>query len=130
RRSVSRPVSPYLIRTLVGASLFLLVGLACIAWEAGRWALNGSRYHFAAGRHEIHLTELHGVQAELKAVESSLDRVFRQEQRMRALYGINHQGSSPDVFGVGGRSHPDAGDSVLSRGLQERLFHTQLKGRQ
>ena len=49
---------------------------------------------------------------------------------MRALYGINYQGHGAEDFGVGGRSHPDAGDSILPQGLQERLFHVQLKGRQ
>ena len=130
RRSLSRPVSPYLVRALAGVAFFVLLGFACMAWEAGHWGLKQFRYHFAAGRHQIHLAELRDIQTELRAVESSLERAARQEQRMRALYGINYQGGTHDAFGVGGRSHPDAADSALSQGLQEKLFHTQLKGRQ
>jgi len=130
RRSLSRSVSPYLVRTLAGVAFFVFLGFACMAWEAGHWALKQFRYHFAASRHQIHLAELRDIQAELRAVESSLDRAARQELRMRALYGINYQGGSRDAFGVGGRSYPDAADSALSQGLQEKLFHTQLKGRQ
>jgi murein DD-endopeptidase MepM/ murein hydrolase activator NlpD len=130
RSSVSRPVSTYLLRALAGVALFLTIGLACAAWEGGRWALNFARYHFAASRHAVHLSELHDIRLELKSVESSLDFASNQEQRMRALYGINYPLSSPEIFGVGGRSHPDAGDAALSRGLQENLFHTELKGRQ
>jgi murein DD-endopeptidase MepM/ murein hydrolase activator NlpD len=130
RRSISRPVSPYLIRSIAGVSVFLFVGLAFVVWEAGHWALKEFRYHLAAGRHHIHLAELRGIQSELRSVETSLDRASRQEKRMRALYGINYQGSGQEAFGVGGRSYPDAADSALSQGLQEKLFHTQLKGRQ
>jgi murein DD-endopeptidase MepM/ murein hydrolase activator NlpD len=129
-RSLSRPVSPYLIRGLAAVSVFLFIGLACLAWETGHWALKEFRYHFAAGRHQIHLAELRDIQSGLNSVESSLDRAFRQEQRMRALYGINYMGSARDGFGVGGRAHPDANDAALSQGLQERLFLTELKGRQ
>jgi murein DD-endopeptidase MepM/ murein hydrolase activator NlpD len=129
RSSVSRPVSPYLLRALAGVALFLLVGLGCAAFEGGRWALNVARYHFAANRHAVHLRELAEIRSELGTVEASLDFAARQEQRMRALYGINYP-LSASGFGVGGRSHPEAADSVLSRGLQENLFHTELKGRQ
>jgi hypothetical protein len=128
-RSLSRPVSPFLIRSLAIVSFFLFIGLGCAAWEAGFWITKEFRYHFAAGRHAVHLAELREIQAGMKTVESSLDIAFRQEQRMRALYGINYL-SSPGAFGIGGRSHPGTGDSSLSQGLQERLFLTQLKGRQ
>jgi murein DD-endopeptidase MepM/ murein hydrolase activator NlpD len=130
RRSISHPVSPLLVRTLAGVSLFLVLGIACAAWEGGVWALKEFRYHFAAGRHQIHLAELHDIQKDMHAVESSLDRAYHQEQRMRALYGINYLGNSQGSYGVGGRAYLDANDSALSDGLQERLFHTQLKGRQ
>jgi len=129
-RSISRPVSPYLIRTIVIASVFLMVGIGFVALEAGLWAFKEFRYHFAAGRHQMHLTELRDIQKSLGAVENSLDLAYNQEQRMRALYGINYLGSSPGAFGVGGRTYPDEGDAMLSQGLQEKLFHTQLKGRQ
>lgn len=128
RRSVSRPVSPYLIRGFAAVAGVLLLGLACAAWETGAWAVNNARYYLAAGRHALHLDKLKDIREELKAVESSLDLASRQEQRMRALYGINYPLSSPELFGVGGRSH--SRDTTLSRGLQEDLFHTELKGRQ
>ena len=130
RSSVSRPVSTYLLRALAGVALFLLAGLGCAAWEGGRWALNAARYHLAASRHDIHLRELGEIGAEMGTVEASLDFAARQEQRMRALYGINYPLATSGTYGVGGRSHPDAGDSALPRGLQENLFHTELKGRQ
>lgn len=129
RSSVSRPVSPYLLRALAGVALFLAAGLACTAWEAGRWALNRARYDFAANGHEVHLRQLRDIGSEMKAVESSLDFASRQEQRMRALYGINYP-LSTETFGVGGRTYPEAGDTAISHGLQENLFHTELKGRQ
>lgn len=128
--SLSRPVSPFLLRGLATVSVFLFIGLAFLAVEAGLWATKEFRYHFAAGRHQIHLAELHQIQSELRTVESSLERAHQQEQRMRALYGINYMGTSSEAFGVGGRAYPDAADTVLSQGLQEKIFHTQLKGRQ
>lgn len=130
RRSISRPVSPYLIRTIAIVALVLLAGIGCAAWEAGRWAVNELRYHFAAGRHQMHLSKLREIQTQFATVETSLEHAHLQEQRMRALYGINYMGNSPGAFGVGGRTYPDAHDSALSQGLQEKLFHTQLKGRQ
>jgi len=130
RRSISRPVSPYLMRGITAVAVVLAAGLACVAWEAGSWALREARYHFAAGRHQMHLADLREVQSGLMTVEASLERAARQEQRMRALYGINYMGNSSGAFGVGGRTYPDATDSSLSQGLQEKLFHTQLKGRQ
>jgi murein DD-endopeptidase MepM/ murein hydrolase activator NlpD len=130
RSSVSRPVSPYMLRALAGVALFLLAGLGCAAFEGGRWALNVARYHFAANRHTVHLGELRDITAEMGTVEASLDYASRQEQRMRALYGINYPASASQTFGVGGRSYPEAGDTALSQGLQENLFHTELKGRQ
>ncbi len=129
-RSVSRPVSPYLVRALAGVAGVLILGLGFAAWEAGAWIVNNARYHVAAGRHAIHLDKLAGIRGELKAVESSLDFASRQEQRMRALYGINYPLSSPEAFGVGGRSYPEGSDAELSQGLQEHLFHAELKGRQ
>lgn len=130
RRSISRPVSPYLIRTIAIVSLILLAGIGCVAWEAGRWAFKEARYHFAAGRHQMHLAELRDIQTQLATVETSLEQAHHQEQRMRALYGINYMGNPSGAFGVGGRTYPDANDAALSHGLQEKLFHTQLKGRQ
>ncbi len=130
RRSISHPVSPLLVRTLAGISFVLLLGIGCAGWVGGVWALKELRYRVAAGRHQIHLAELRDIQSDLHAVESSLDRAYRQEQRMRALYGINYLGNSPGAYGVGGRAYLDANDSALSQGLQESLFHTQLKGRQ
>jgi murein DD-endopeptidase MepM/ murein hydrolase activator NlpD len=130
RRSISHPVSPYLIRTIAIAALVLLAGIACVAWEAGHWAVKEVRYHFAAGRHQMHLAQLRQIQNDLATVEASLDQAHQHEQRMRALYGINYMGSTSGAFGVGGRTHPDANDAALSQGLQEKLFHTQLKGRQ
>lgn len=129
-RSLSRPVSPYLIRIIVGVAAFLFVGAVSLTWETGRWALQEFRYHLAAGKHQLHLADLRDIQADLKTIESSLDRAFHQEQRMRALYGISYPGTSPDAFGVGGRSQPDAAPRALSQGLQEALFHAQLKDRQ
>src|SRR5690606_34370783 len=130
KRSLSRPVSPYLIRSLAVVTLVLLAGIAGAAWEVGQWAFQEVRYHVAANRHQTHITELRDIRNRLSVVESSVDRAYHQEQRMRALYGINYMGTSPGGFGVGGRSHPDASDAALSQGLQEKLFHTQLKGRQ
>jgi murein DD-endopeptidase MepM/ murein hydrolase activator NlpD len=130
RRSISRPVSPYLIRTIAAVAFALAVGIGCVAWEAGLWAMKEARYHFAAGRHQMHLAELKEIQSGLAGVEASLEHAYNQEQRMRALYGINYMGSSSGAFGVGGRTYPTASDSALSQGLQENLFHTQLKGRQ
>lgn len=130
RRSINRPVSPYLIRSLALLTLVVLAGIAGAAWEIGSWALQEARYHVAAGRHQMHLAELRKIRQNLTMVEASVDRAYQQEQRMRALYGINYMGNSLGAFGVGGRTHPDAADALLSQGLQEKLFHTQLQGRQ
>lgn len=129
-RSLSRPVSPYLIRSLALLALVVLAGIAGAAWEVGNWAVQKARYHIAASRHQLHLAKLRDIRKDLSTVESSVDRAYQQEQRMRALYGINYMGNSSGAFGVGGRTHPDAADVLLSQGLQEKLFHTQLQGRQ
>ena len=130
RRSISRPLSPALMRTLTGVAAFLLLGIGCLAWEAGYWAVKEVRYRVSSTRHHIQLAELHDIQVGLKNIETSVEDAFQQEQRMRALYGINYLGSSQSTFGVGGRSYPTAEDADLSRGLYENLFHAQLKGRQ
>lgn len=130
QRSLSRPLSPALTRTLTGAVAFLVLGLACLAWEAGYWAVKEIRYHVASTRHHIQISELRDIQSGLKNIEVSVEDAFQQEQRMRALYGINYLGSSQSAFGVGGRAYPTAEDADLSHGLYENLFHAQLKGRQ
>jgi murein DD-endopeptidase MepM/ murein hydrolase activator NlpD len=129
-RSISRPLSPGLIRGLTGVFAFLLLGIACLAWEAGYWALKEIRFHYASARHHIHVSELRDIQSGLKTIESSVEDAFEQEQRMRALYGINYLGSSQSAFGVGGRAYPTADEAELSQGLYENLFHAELKGRQ
>jgi murein DD-endopeptidase MepM/ murein hydrolase activator NlpD len=129
-RSIARPLSPTLIRVLTGVFGFFLLGLACLVWEAGYWAVKELRYHYAAATHGTRLGELREIQSDLKAIEGTLESAFQQEQRMRALYGVNYLGASQSGFGVGGRSYPTERDSMLSQGLYESLFHAQLKGRQ
>ena len=129
-RSIARPLSPTLIRVLTGVFGFFLLGVACLVWEAGYWVVKEMRYHYASVSHGTRLAELRSIQYDLRAIEGTLDNAFEQEQRMRALYGLNYLGASEAGFGVGGRSHPSADDSALSRGLYEHLFHAQLKGRQ
>ena len=88
-RSLNRPVSPLLIHSLIAALCVLGLGIALLVFEAGMWAFHEARYHFAAGRHKIHLAELQEIRSELRRVESTVDVAHRQEQRMRALYGMN-----------------------------------------
>jgi len=129
-RSIARPLSPALIHALTAVFGFFLLGAACLAWEASYWAFKEMRYHYAAATHGTRLAELRDIQSDLRAIEGTLDNAFEQEQRMRALYGVNYLGSSESNFGVGGRSYPTSDDSLLSKGLYENLFHAQLKGRQ
>jgi murein DD-endopeptidase MepM/ murein hydrolase activator NlpD len=128
-RSIVRPLSPTLMRALAAVFGFLLIGLACLTWEAGYWAIKELRYHYAAASHGTRLGELRDIQGDLRKIEGTLEDAFQQEQRMRALYGVNYLGSSESEFGVGGRSYPGE-DSVLPQGLYESIFHAQLKGRQ
>jgi murein DD-endopeptidase MepM/ murein hydrolase activator NlpD len=104
--------------------------MGCLIWEAGYWATKEIRYHYASARHGIQLSELRDIQSGLKTIETSVEDAFQQEQRMRALYGINYLGASQSAFGVGGRSYSSPEDADLSSGLYENLFHAQLKGRQ
>jgi murein DD-endopeptidase MepM/ murein hydrolase activator NlpD len=130
RRSISRPLSPALKRTLTGVLAFLMLGFLCLVGEAGYWAIKEIRYRVASTRHSIQIAELRDIQYGLKSIEGSVEDAFQQEQRMRALYGINYLGPSQSNFGVGGRTYPEPEDADLSRGLYENLFHAQLKGRQ
>jgi len=130
RRSISRPLSPGLMRSLTAVFAFIVLGFLCLAWEAGYWAVKEVRYRVASTRHSIQVSELRDIQYGLKSIETSVEDAFQQEQRMRALYGINYLGATQSAFGVGGRTYATAEDSELSRGLYENLFHAQLKGRQ
>jgi len=130
RRSISRPLSPGLMRSLTAVFAFIALGFLCLAWEAGYWAVKEVRYRVASTRHSIQISELRDIQYGLKSIETSVEDAFQQEQRMRALYGINYLGAAQSAFGVGGRTYATAEDSDLSRGLYENLFHAQLKGRQ
>jgi murein DD-endopeptidase MepM/ murein hydrolase activator NlpD len=130
RRSISRPLSPTLKRTLIGVVAFFILGIGCLVWEAGYWAAKEIRYRVASARHHIQISELHDIRTGLKNIEASVEDAFQQEQRMRALYGINYLGPTQSTFGVGGRTYPTATDADLSQGLYENLFHAQLKGRQ
>lgn len=129
-RSFNRPVSPVLVRSLMAVLAFLAIGIGLLAFEAGMWTLREFRYHLAASRHKIHLAELRDIRSELQRIESTVDGVHRQEQRMRALYGMNYMGAAPELFAVGGRSYGGTEDSLLPQGIQEHVFHTQLKERQ
>ena len=130
RTSISRPLHPSLIKLVFGVSGFLLLGLGCFSFEIGIWAISEARYRLALTNHHRYVTNLQGVQFSFGSVETTLDTVFHQEQKMRALYGINYLGSAYSSFGVGGRRHPSADDSVLSGGLYETLFQAMLKDHQ
>jgi len=130
RRSYSRPLRPSLIKLVLGTAAFLVLGLACLSFEIGKWAVDEARYHLALTYHHRYIGDLEGVQTTFGSVETSLDTVFNQERKMQALYGINYPGSGYSSFGVGGRSYPDADDSALPSGLYETLFQTMLKSHQ
>ncbi len=130
RRSYSRPLRPSLIKLVLGTGAVLLLGLACLTFEVGKWAVDEARYHLALTNHHRYLGNLEEVQAAFGSVENTLDTVSDQERKMQALYGINYPGSGYSSFGVGGRSYPNADDSALPSGLYETLFQTMLKSHQ
>ncbi len=130
RNSYSRPLHPSLIKLVLGSAFILTVGLGCLAFELGNWAFSGVRYKLAESYHGKYTGRLETVQYSLGSLETTLDNVFRQEQKMRALYGINSMGQSYSVFGIGGRTYPAAQDSQLSTGLYETLFQAMLKSHQ
>jgi len=102
RRSYSRPLRPSLIKLVLGTAAVLLLGLACLSFEMGRWAVDEVRYHLALTYHHRYIADLDGVQTTFGSVETTLDTVFDQERKMQALYGINYPGSGYSTFGVGG----------------------------
>jgi murein DD-endopeptidase MepM/ murein hydrolase activator NlpD len=128
--SQSRPLHPSLIRAFAGSAFVLTLGLACLAVEAGQWGYKEIRYRLAVTRHQAFLTDLQEVKGSLASLESALDTAFLQEQKMRALYGINHLDPASAKFGIGGRVYRSPGDSSFSEGLYESLFNTGMKSHQ
>jgi len=130
RTSYSHPLRPSIIKLVLGTAFVLGLGLSCFIFEVGGWALTEVRFRLAESYHHKYVGRLEGVQSSLSSLETTLDTVFRQEQKMRALYGINYMGAAYSSFGVGGRSHPTAEDANLSNGLYETLFQAMLKSHQ
>ena len=128
--SHSRPLHPSLMRWVTGAFCLVSLGLACLVFEVGRKGFGETRYHLAATRHAAFIADLREVKTSLASLETALDTAFLQEQKMRALYGINHLDPSITVFGIGGRAHRSAEEYSLSEGLYESLFRTGLKSHQ
>lgn len=128
--SFSRPLHISHIRLVLGTAGILLLGLGCLSFGLGRWAITELSYRISLTSHHRYMERLQGAQTAFNSFDIKLDNVFRQEQKMRALYGINYMGSAYTSFGVGGRSHPSANDSVLSNGLYETLFKDMLRSHQ
>ncbi len=128
--SHSRPLHPSLIQIVFGIACVLALGLGCLAFAVGDWAVTEVRAHLASSRHQAYLTGLDGVRASLSSLETALDSAYGQERKMRALYGINNLDAAHAAFGVGGRAHPTAEDANLSFGMYESLFQLELKTHQ
>lgn len=130
RNSYSRPLHPSLMKFVLGTAGVLALGLACLAFEIGKWGVIEARYRLALSSHHRYMENLKGVQTVFGSLDTELDSVFRQEQQMRALYGIGYLGAAYSSFGVGGRAPHAAGDSALSNGLYTTLFQAMLKSHQ
>lgn len=130
KNSHSRPLHPSLIKVVLGTAFILFLGLGCLAFELGSWGFTEARYKVAEASHQKYTHRLETVQNTLGSLETTLDGVFQQEQKMRALYGINSMSLAYSAFGIGGRSHPTAADADLSTGLYETLFQAMMKSHQ
>ncbi len=130
RQSYSRPLHPSLIRLVLGGAFALALGLGCLGFVIGRWAFTEVEYHVVVARHHMYLASLQKTKASMAVFENILDTAFEQEQKMRALYGINTLSQAQSTFGIGGHRHPTAEDSNLSTGLYESLFDAGQKSRQ
>ncbi|HAO99620.1 MAG TPA: hypothetical protein DCQ83_06205 [Fibrobacteres bacterium] len=130
RRSYSRPLHPTFMKIVLGSLAVMTLGLGCLGFELTRWVVTEARFRFAESSHHRYVRNLQEVQTSFGSVETTLDSVSHQEQKMRALYGINQLSTGTSSFGIGGRSHATASDSTLSNGLYETLFQAMLKSHQ
>ncbi len=128
--SHSRPLHASLIRFVIGSCCVLFIGLAGLLFESGQWLSKEIRFELARSKNQAYLEDLQSIQTSLSALEITLDTTFLQEQKMRALYGIHYLDPSVSAFGIGGRAHPTASDSMFSKGMYESLFKIGLKSHQ
>ena len=118
------------LKNLFLASMAILtLGMVALTAEVGIWIHRevSLQYHFK--QNASLKQELHGVLAEQRSVESTLDSLTRVEEKIRALYGMNSHGKALHAFGIGGRR--PASDPNLPQGVvSDQVLNSSLKNRQ